>query len=111
MYKTIASRNLLYSTGSLAQCSVVTEMAEMGGRGRARREAMYVYMCVFNLSVMQPHGLQTDNYFTLLYNTVKQPVPQFLKTVPIVSVLRNPAFWAFPGGSVVKTLVCPLKEA
>ena len=42
----IASGNLLYSTGSSAQCSLGTKMAGMGWEvgGRSKREGMYVYI-------------------------------------------------------------------
>ena len=41
----MASGKLLYSTESLAQCSVVTYRGDMvWGRGRSKREGIYIYM-------------------------------------------------------------------
>ena len=47
----IASGNLLYNTGSSAQCSVMTQMGGMGGR--SKREAIYVYIQLIHLIVQQ----------------------------------------------------------
>ena len=47
--KQIASGNLLYNTGSSAQCSVMTQMDRVGGG----REGIYVYIQLIHLIVQQ----------------------------------------------------------
>ena len=47
-----ASGNRLYSTGSSAQCSVMTQMGE-GGRGRSKREGIQVYIQLIHFIVQQ----------------------------------------------------------
>ena len=53
--KLIASGNLLYSTGSSAWCSVMTQMGGMGVRveGRSKREGIYVYIWLIHFTVQQ----------------------------------------------------------
>ena len=53
--KQVASGNLLYSTGSSAQCSVMTQMGGMGGgvRGTSKREGIYVYIQLIHFVVQQ----------------------------------------------------------
>ena len=47
--KQTASGTLLYSTGSSAQCSVMTERSGIGGeKGMLRREGTYVYLYPYN---------------------------------------------------------------
>ena len=51
--KQIASGSLLYSTGSSAQCSVMTQMRGGCGEGRSKRECIQVYIQVINFIVQQ----------------------------------------------------------
>ena len=58
MYTTmckVASRKLLYSIGSSAQCSVMTERSEIGVGmgGRFKREGIYVYIQLIHFIVQQ----------------------------------------------------------
>ena len=50
--KQIASGNLLYSTGSSPQCSVMTQMGGMGWR-RSKREGIQVYIQLIHFIVQQ----------------------------------------------------------
>jgi len=50
--KQTASGTLLYSTGSSAQCSVMTERSGIGGeQGRLRREGTYVCIWLIHFVV------------------------------------------------------------
>ena len=52
--KQIASGNLLYSTGSSAQCFVTTQRDEIGRvGGRLNREGIYVYIQLIHIIVQQ----------------------------------------------------------
>ena len=51
----IAGRKLLYSTGSSARCSVMTQMGRMGGGvgGKLKSERINVYMYVIHMVIQQ----------------------------------------------------------
>ena len=52
--KEIASGNVLYSTGSSAQCSVTTQMGGMQGvGGRSKREVILFYIQLIHFIVQQ----------------------------------------------------------
>ena len=52
--KQVASGNLVYSTGSPARCSVMTQMGGMGdGGGRSKREGIQVYIQLIHFIVQK----------------------------------------------------------
>ena len=51
--KLIASGKLLYSTGSSAQCSVITQRGGLGAGGEAQEGRVYVYIWLIHIAIQQ----------------------------------------------------------